>query len=80
MTRMLQRRKRMNCKFCEDYKELKEMLDEKQARRKSKFVAVLREDIKKGGCVSYGSYNLNYCPSCGERLKENKVCCRRAKR
>lgn len=91
----------MTCKFCEDYKELREMLEndgkmlendgkmpgndgkmpeEKQARRKSKFVAVLREDIEKGGCVSYGSYDLNYCPSCGERLKENKVCCRRAKR
>lgn len=34
----------MTCKFCEDYKELREMLEEKQARRKSKFVAVLREE------------------------------------
>lgn len=65
----------MTCKFCEDYKELMEMLKEKQARRESKFVAVLREDIKKGGCVSYGSYDLNYCPSCGARLEEKKVRC-----
>lgn len=65
----------MTCKFCEDYKDLKEMLEEKQARRKSKFVAVLREDIKKGGSVSYGSYDLNYCPSCGARLKEKNIRC-----
>lgn len=65
----------MICKFCEDYRELREMLEEKQARRKSKFVAVLREDIEKGGCVSYGSYDLNYCPSCGARLEEKKVRC-----
>lgn len=63
----------MTCKFCEDYKELREMSEEKQARRKSKFVAVLREDIEKGGCVSYGSYKLNYCPSCGTRLKETNI-------
>jgi len=65
----------MSCKFCEDYKELKELLEEKQARRKSTFVAVLREDIQKGGSVAYGSYALNYCPSCGKRLDEKKVRC-----
>lgn len=42
----------MSCKFCEDYKELKELSEEKQARRKSKFVAILREDILKGGFVT----------------------------
>lgn len=62
----------MTCKFCEDYKELRELSEEKQSRRKSEFVAVLREDIEKGGCVSYGSYDLNYCPSCGARLEEKK--------
>lgn len=65
----------MICKFCEDYKELRELSEEKQARRKSKFVAVLREDIEKGGCVSYGSYDLNYCPNCGARLEEKRVRC-----
>lgn len=65
----------MNCKFCEDYKELRELSEEKQARRKSKLVAVLREDIQKGGCVSYGGYALNYCPSCGARLEEKMVRC-----
>lgn len=63
----------MICKFCEAYKELREMSEEEQVRRKSEFVAVLREDIEKGGCVSYGSYRLNYCPSCGRRLKETNV-------
>ena len=65
----------MTCKFCEDYKELRELSEEKQARRKSKFVAVLRENIEKGGYVSYGGYELNYCPSCGARLEEKKVRC-----
>lgn len=65
----------MICKFCEDYKELRELSGEKQARRKSEFVAVLREDIEKGGCVSYGSYELNYCPSCGRKLEEKMVRC-----
>lgn len=65
----------MICKFCEAYKELRELSEEAQARRKSEFVAVLREDIEKGGCVNYGSYALNYCPSCGARLKAKEVRC-----
>ena len=63
----------MLCKFCKYYKELREMLEENQAKRKSKLVAVLREDIKRGGYVSYGSFDLNYCPSCGAKLKKKEA-------
>lgn len=58
----------MSCLFCNDLSEIKEI--NKDMKRKSTFVAVLREDIKKGGNVSYGSYKLNYCPECGKEIKK----------
>ena len=59
----------MGCIFCDFLEYVKEINKDKKI--KSKFKVVLREEIKNKGNLGWGVYDINYCPECGKKIKEN---------